>query len=299
MSEEQSILTGELTARETGNSGTDSEALQTQKKPSDDPVDQIAELLAEGIPDEETSDSDPVPEQQAAPGEHEGESGGGEEAPEEAPQEEVKLTTLKDAAEALGKEASALYDVKIPMGDGESQTLGELKDTVLKQREWTSESVRREEELTERELRTARDQQELSYLSAEIAHKMDPEQVKQARARRETELRQEQLTLAEASPKFKDPAQFDLWRNEAVTFLSRYGFKPQDMMITDHRMVLMLDDLMETKKRIKNLANVRPRRKEPPKVKRTGLTKGTDKRTPANSRDDHLDQVANLLKGVL
>lgn len=297
MSEQQSLTNGEeqsgTQTSEEPNSSTPLEA-STQRSKSSDPLDQIAELLAGEQENDEVSGSEDSAEGSAP----DPEPGDGE-APEEEASEEETFKSLKDVAAKLDVDPAKLYELDIPMGDGESLTLGELKDAIHNQKEWTTESAQRELEYSERGAKLARDQQELAYLRQELVGKVDPAVIQQAQQQMQVDLVREQQLLTHALPKFKDPAFYETWRNQAVDHAQTYGFRPEELQITDHRMIVMMADHMKLKDQLKKLASVKPTRKQPPVTRRKGANNQAKPQVSRrhNTRQGEIDQVAQLLKG--
>ena len=293
-------------------SGNEHEHSETPLKSSGNPLDDIAALIAGEEPQDDGQDTQENDGQARQPqdsddhaagsGAESAESSDGEQAGEsEAPGEKRELSTLVDAAKALGTSTRKLYDLQIPIAPGEEPvTLGELKDAYRNQSEWQQDFASREKSLSEREIRTAQMQQDLAYLQEEIVSKVPPERLRYMQERQEAQLAIEGKLLQSKLPEFRDQHYFNNWRQEAVEYTGRFGFKPHELVIQDHRLIHILHHAMMLEKRLERLASFKPKPAEPPKRKQGGLRQGSETRPPrTNDRAQHIDQVAQLVKGSL
>ena len=297
----------ELQARDIENtSGTNVEHSETPKKSSSDPLDEIANLLMENEGNEQETDTsegpqdgDSAPDAQASPGGEESEPG--EESGQEGDAgESSRLATLQDAAKALGTNAAKMYDLQIPMGQGEEpRTLGELKDAFRDRSGWQQEFAQREQMLTAREVENARVQQDLAYLQEEVLANVPPERLRDMEQKQEAQLRLEGVMLQQKVPEFREQNYFNKWREDAVEFTSKFGFKPHELVIQDHRLVHMLHHMMNLEKKLERLAQIEPVRTDPPRRKRGGVQSAKQPRPRAKGSGPDLDALANLVKGSL
>ena len=81
--------------------------------------------------------------------------------------------------------------------------------------------------------------------------------------------------------------------------MGSYGFKPQELNISDHRILLVLRDAMQLRNRIDRLSKIQPK----PKGSRTRKPKSVDT-GPVPEREqlgthpaDHADAMARILLG--
>jgi len=299
----------QLTSREVENtSGSDMERSETPRSLSSDPLDKIAQLLMEDQ-NEETSSTQAEhgaknsDDRAVGEGSEGSETAGSEDGSGEGQetQEQRRLATLQDAAKALGTNAAKMYDLQIPMGQGEEpRTLGELKDAFRDRSGWQQEFAQREQALTAREVEAARVQQDLAFLQEEVLAKVPVERLKQMEQRQEAQLRLEGVMLQQKVPEFREQNYFNAWRQDAMEFTSRFGFKPHELVIQDHRLVHMLHHMMNLEKKLERLAQIEPVRTGPPKRKMGGVqtsSKPTGQRGKTSGPD--LDALAHLVKGSL
>jgi len=297
----------ELQTREIENgSGSELERSETPKRSSSDPLDEIANLLMENEGDgqdaseeQQPQDSDSARDAQAEPGSEESEPGE-ESEPRQDSEESRRLTTLQDAAKALGTNAAKMYDLQIPMGHGEEPvTLGELKDAFRDRGGWQQEFAQREQQITAREVENARVQQDLAYLQEEVLANVPPERLKEMEHRQEAQLRLEGVMLQQKVPEFREQNYFNKWREDAVEFTSKFGFKPHELVIQDHRLVHMLHHMMGLERKLERLARLEPVRTDPPRRKRGGVQSAKQPQPRSKGAGPDLDALANLVKGSL
>jgi hypothetical protein len=159
------------------------------------------------------------------------------------------IADVKTLAEALKVSPAKLYkELQIDVGDGVTMSLGELKDTVKSQQTATREGAEREAGLMSREAAISRDNQLLAIVAQDLRGKLSPQAVQQLEARRqETETRERQL-MAEAMPEIVgSAASLQKFAADVAGMLGEYGFKPHELIITDHRIALVLKDMLRLK----------------------------------------------------
>ncbi len=216
------------------------------------------------------------------------------------------VTTVAELAEQLGTTQKKLYDsLEITATNGETMTLGALKDKVQDQETSVREVVQRETALHERESAVLRDQQLITAMSSDLVGKVSPELVERYQAQQQQSQAREAQQLRAAMPELADKAAFDTFRGEVVETLSGYGFRPSEMNITDHRMLVILKDLQRTKAQLKKLMEFDPEKVTDKKVPKThkpqGKTnRGTNRsRMISNARDGTRGQKVNAIAALI
>lgn len=186
----------------------------------------LASLLAAGE-NPETDSSD------------ESEEGTAAEKPEKA-----KPKSLKALAEKLKLEDKDLYAIEVPMANGETRTLGQLKDAVAKQDEFSLREIEFEETRQQREGELIRAQSELRELISSLPkNAIKPEVLEAIHQKHDARLQVERAKTLEAIPAWSDEAK----RTEEITgmieHLESYGF-PQNYIQTihDHRTLKYIRD---------------------------------------------------------
>ncbi len=192
-------------------------------------------------------------------------------------------------AETLGIKPEQLYkQLQISLGDdGETLTLGELKDRVQSQRQAALETTQRERALDEREASLLHNQQLLAQIGQQLEGKLPPQLVQEVQQRqRQHEAAQNRL-MYETMPELRDKQNFERFRNGVIETLQPFGFRPQDMNIQDHRILLVLRDYMRTKAQLQRLMEFEPKQERiPPKQHKPQGNR------PKQSRADRLTQQA-------
>ncbi len=302
-------MSGEIPAMgEEINTG-DQEALRRRLPSSKDPLDQITNLLIEEEKTSEkaeegespgTSDSDQQPIRRGAEAQEgeaeqeEGEQEGDQEGELDDEPGGLDINTLANELEITPEEA---YGIEIPIGEGESLTIGELKDMYSKSSDWQTEYAQREKELSSREVQAATDQQDLAVLQGEIYQLLPAERIKELQDRHIDKLAVESVLLHNAIPAFKDEAFFTSWRDKAQQYTSRFGFKAQDLVITDHRILVLLDHAMKLEDRLDRLAAFKPVRPKVNTRKLRGLSAVPNSRKPERGQiSDVIGEVAKLIR---
>lgn len=151
------------------------------------------------------------------------------------------LTAL---AERLQATPEKLYGVKVPMADGESRTLGELKDGYRTAQALTKERGEFQTERTtfDQERRQALDELErvIRHLPAEA---LNPDALHALRAAHNERLQRELAQLLEREPEWKDPVKYASERPGIEEYAAGFGFTAEDLaQISDHRVLRVLRD---------------------------------------------------------
>lgn len=156
----------------------------------------------------------------------------------------TKPKVLKELAERLELEDKDLYAIEVPMSDGKSMSIGQLKDAAAKQDEFTIRELQWEEERInkEAEFRQAQDQLRV-LLNALPKSALSPAILEKARQQHETMVKTERAKTLDAIPEWKnvEVAQRDL--EGMVEHLSSYGYPKEYLaQIHDHRTLKYIRD---------------------------------------------------------
>lgn len=167
---------------------------------------------------------------------------------------------VKALAEQLGTTPKKLYDsLQIALGDdGETVTLGQLKDRVKAQETAEREIVEKEQSLSQREARLLQDNQQMQMVLENLKGKIDPNVVAQIQERGQQQQARERQLFLKAMPELQDQSKMEQFRDDVVTELGNYGFKPQEINIGDHRIGVLLRDFIQTKRHLKRLMEFQP-----------------------------------------
>jgi hypothetical protein len=149
---------------------------------------------------------------------------------------------LTSLAEKLQATPEKLYSLKVPMADGESRTLGELKDAFR-----TADQLRTERETfaTERtQLATEKRQalQELEQIVRRLPPQtLTPDAIQAVREAHGQRLKVELEQLLETVPEWKDPVRWTAEKPLIEQYAAQFGFTPADLgELTDHRVLRVL-----------------------------------------------------------
>lgn len=217
--------------------------------------------------------------------------------------------TLKDAADRLGVEPDRLYDLEVTTGDGETVSLGELKDAWQDRAAAERETAQRSDAIDERETALSRDAQRLGQMVQELARTVGPQrlgQVAQLQEQHAQQVRaQERELMLHVLPELRDAARLDAFREELVEGLGAYGFTARDLDISDHRLVWFARDALRAMRKLKELrAAPDPVPSKPPKARRPrgrgddgGAKAAAVRRAQGGNEADKLRGVSALLSG--
>jgi hypothetical protein len=206
---------------------------------------------------------------------------------------------LKDLAERLELEPEELYAIAVPMADGKSMTLGELKDAAAKGDELSVRELEFEERKAKDQAALTRAQTELQALMAKLPESArKPELVEAIRRRAEADAKRERERTLQAIPEWNDADVRDKDLSGMVEMLADYGF-PQNYLgqVLSHRMLRFVRDAYQRKQRIETaLAKIKPvkRMSETGKSKPNGAAR-PQQSTPSK-RQTSRDQLLSLME---
>jgi hypothetical protein len=200
----------------------------------DDPIAQITELL--GIEDESPDDDD-------APRETDTDESPSEDEPKaETPAANPK--NLNELAERLDIPVEELYAIEFPDEHGESHTLGQLKDLMGAENDYSErDAVLSEDRLQfEQDMLVARSQIE-QIVKGLPPEALNPEVLALAKADYEKHLNIEADKLRVAMPEWKDPAARKADLELMAAHMKPYGFSMADLKgLQDSRLFKYLRD---------------------------------------------------------
>lgn len=219
--------------------------------------------------------------------------------------EQETAVTAKELAEKLGVNVKDVYKIKFPYGrNGESLSLGELKDVGIRARDLDSQTTQLEsdrEAYTNDKMVSRAEMQNIISLLPEIPQQL----VDQAQAQYRNVVSQERVALMETIPAWTDPAKEKLARVDILANLKTYGFTAVEMdHMLDHRLVKLLDDFTRLKgKLVKPKSDIQAMKKGATGKKRAPV--GSRKRQSNRKRSvemgkqgDTRGAINTLLDGV-
>ncbi len=199
--------------------------------------------------------------------------------------------TVKELATQLGTSPKKLYEsLEIGLGDGETITLSEMKSQFKQQSTATRELVEREQTLSQRETQTLANLQLLQSVQDDLKGKLSPQVIQQLQERTEAKERSEQQLLFNAVPELRDNVKLDNFRKEVADTMAQFGFRPEELVIRDHRIALAMRELVQTKKQLAALMAIDPEHKQkPPKAMRP--QRGNSKTAAKQRRTEQLKRA--------
>lgn len=212
--------------------------------------------------------------------------------------------TITDAAERLGIEPADLYGLEISTGDGETITLGKLKDAHQDRQTASRETAERQAALDARETGLIADQQLWAQLGETLTKALPPEQLQRLQSSQQAKHEHEHQMMVQTMPELQDTAKMDQFRLDVVDALKNYGYQPHEITVGDHRQLLVIRDLIRAKKRLKELSEFKPAQKAP--KAQPGKGRGTmpsrrdalvGRAQRSGSEGDKVAAVAALLNG--
>jgi hypothetical protein len=237
-----------------------------QTIPSENDADailRVVDLLEPGRKEEEDGDGiegegeareDEGQSDESGPGSEAAQESGGEAGGEGEVEddEEGSTVSIRELAEHLGTNAQRVYkDLQVPLGNGETISLGELKDAHQEREDTRSEVAEREVQLQRREAATFVQQQELSLVMGDVSQYLSPETVEHLEAKQSERETRERANLYDKLPNFRDPAEFGVFREELVDLMGEFGYEPHEVIITDHRLAVLAKSFIDARKIIK------------------------------------------------
>jgi hypothetical protein len=173
-----------------------------------------------------------------------------------APEKASKATPpkgLADLAERLGVKPDAVYQVEVPIAEGESLSIGKLKDAYQEHGKLTERELRFEETRLQREGELLRASQELRDLVAMLpTESLKPEVMQKIRERQAVTLRRERELTLEAIPEWRDEAARVDEIAGMVEHLKGYGFPANYLEhVADHRTLRYIRENWRREQRVK------------------------------------------------
>lgn len=252
------------------------------EKPDKSRIETLADLFREGEPSQEGDASET--DANGKPAER---------------QKKGKPKGLKDLAERLELKPEDLYALEIPMSDGKSRTLGQLKDLAAKEGDLSVRELAFEETRSRRESDLMRAQSELRELVAALPKSaVKPEVLEAIRTKHEAVLKRERAQTLEVIPEWNDEAKRTEEIAGIVEHLKGYGFPANYLQsVFDHRTIRYIRDNWRREVRIqKALEQVEAVRPKPtPKSTPNGAAKKPYFSVSGKSIERPRDKLAQVL----
>lgn len=198
-------------------------------------------------------------------------------------------------AEQLGVTPEQIYDMEIPTRDGESTTLGKLKDAWQDREKAAAEMQEKADQLKSREGGLVSDIQALAVLDAMQAV---PENIRrQAVDHLNTMAEREYSNFLTLYPDLQDDANRIAFDKKVDDWFGEYGLNAGQFPIRTVGMYRLIKDTVEQRDEIKRL-KARTPAKAPQSVKRNRAAPSQPKVTVTGTgRQAQIEGIAKLLKG--
>ena len=160
--------------------------------------------------------------------------------------------TLESLAEKLDMKVKDLYDLEIPMGDGEPMKLGMLKDLAAEAGDvkLAREQIELKKLENDNEIMAAR--AEMGQIVSMLGGQVTPQLLERARSEMNLMAERERRATLDAIPEWKDPDTYAREREKITDHLRGYGISQAEIStIHDHRILKMVADATRDRMKIK------------------------------------------------
>lgn len=200
-------------------------------------------------PENPDADPDPAPAGGEADEDKPAPEPGAEDPDAEAP------FTLKELAAKLEVPAKSLYELAIPLADGKTASIGELKDAYIGALETKTEleRVTTHWEARENEIMVARRQ--LGQVAAMMGERLPANAGQMIAELDEQTQARERAALLQAIPEWANPAAVQADVTAMLAFVKEYGFNRLEFgAMVDHRLIKMVRDFAKIRAKGRELA---------------------------------------------
>lgn len=165
---------------------------------------------------------------------------------------------VKALAERLGVDAAEIYDIQFKYGDGESMSLGELKDLGSRSKEIEAQGESLTIKLEDHENDQLRSRAEMNLIISMLPKEAISEHfVETAREQHRIAMSRERISLLEAIPAWQEPQAEKAGRELIISALDDYGFsKGEVAAMLDHRLVKVIHDFARLREKVRNKGEV-------------------------------------------
>jgi hypothetical protein len=197
----------------------------------------------------------------------------GVDADTEGSEEGSDTITVKGLAEHLEIEPGELYELEIPIGEGETISLGDMKDQYKKYgsaKEY-EERVQKADDKYHKQVLATR--AELNAILGAIPEEIRANVMSVGRERSQQYTIDQGKQVLEAIPEWADVDSRAKDRDSIIAMGSEYGFSEPEMTFTqDHRALRMLRDFAKMRNKVSEMDTAAKRK--PGKIGAPGKTKG-------------------------
>lgn len=231
----------------------------------------------------------------------------GDEADEADESDEVEAYKLENLAEKLGVEAEDVYNIEVPIADGETATISELKDAYK-----DVEAINTERETLEHTRVTQQNEQlaardQITKLVSLLGDQVPDELWQAVEDIQGQEVAKAGESMLAAIPDWKEPAAVKADMTAMGEHLKSYGFTAADLgRVMDSRLMVYIRDNMRKEKLAKEAKAKLAASKKPakhlkgkkPDTAKTAAHARLHKAAKAGNKDAQTELAANLISGV-
>ncbi len=211
--------------------------------------------------------------------------------------------TLKDLAATLEIKASELYDVQVPLGKGESASLGQLKDDHTKYLKLKAGQDEYEHNKTraDNEMMVARRQLEQLINIGNANGQLTPELLAYVDDMQSETITRERAALRQAIPEWTDNQVRSTDYGSIIDLMGQYGFSKAEVEnVMDHRLIKFVHDMTKRNNVINNARRKKApantgSHKAPVKQSKQRTLKDKIQRARSGSTQDKVDAVRTLI----
>lgn len=211
--------------------------------------------------------------------------------------------TLKDLAATLEIKASELYDVQVPLGKGESASLGQLKDNHTKYIKLKAGQEQYEHNKTraDNEMMVARRQLEQLISIGNANGQITPELLEYVDNMQSETITRERAALRQVIPEWTDNQVRSTDYGSIIDLMGQYGFSKAEVEnVMDHRLIKFVHDMTKRNNVIDNARRKKApaatgRHKAPVKQSKQRTLKDKIQRARSGSTQDKVDAVRSLI----
>ena len=215
---------------------------------------------------------------------------GVEDAAEESASDDTEgtseLVTLASLAKHLELEPADLYEVEVPIGEGMTVTLGQLKDDYKEHGPVKEAQVAFKEKTDTWEKQVLQTRSELNSIMSVIPAEMQQQVIQQAKAHQSRWASDQEKMVLEAIPDWADDGKRSVDRTAMVEVAGEFGYSEHDIAHTqDARALRLLYEFSNMKREVQEM-------KAAAKAK-PGKASAPGKATRSNSNQRRLQQLVN------
>lgn len=197
-----------------------------------------------------------------------------------------ELVTLASLAKHLELEPADLYEVEVPIGEGMTVTLGQLKDDYKEHGPVKEAQVAFKEKTDTWEKQVLQTRSELNSIMSVIPAEMQQQVIQQAKAHQSRWASEQEKMVLEAIPDWADDSKRSGDRLAMVEDAGEFGYSEHDIAHTqDARALRLLKEFSSMKRELQGM-------KAAAKAK-PGKASAPGKATRSNSNQRRLQQLVN------